>query len=103
MLRFPMFLALLMLLLPNLAQSQAATNYCLDDKTNDTWSAMLQQSLNDDVMVKLFSLRIGLCELVKRKVITLDQATEVFEQEREKAIYERNPIGNRPQPKRSFT
>jgi len=50
---------------------------------------MLSQAPRDNLVVHLFALRIGLCELVKRKIIDLDRATEVFEKARVDAVVER--------------
>jgi len=50
---------------------------------------MLREAPKDNLVVNLFALRIGLCELVKRKVIDLDRATDVFEKARASAVKER--------------
>jgi len=64
-------------------------NYCLDPQTNSEWTALLSGNPNDDSITKLFALRIGLCELVRRNITTLDRATVLFEKERGKAVMER--------------
>ena len=64
-------------------------NYCLDPQTNSEWTAMLSNNPGDDSIAKLFALRIGLCELVRRNIITLDRATDIFENERGEAVIER--------------
>ncbi|KON48270.1 hypothetical protein [Mariprofundus ferrooxydans] len=76
-----------LLLLPITAES--ADNYCLDAKTNSTWAKMLSESPHDDLVAELFALRIGLCELVKRKTISLDRATAIFEEARGRAVVQR--------------
>jgi hypothetical protein len=39
--------------------------------------------------VRLFALRLGLCQLVDAGLLTLDRATTIFEQERQGALIER--------------
>jgi len=64
-------------------------NYCLDADVNAEWVKMLSEAPKDNLVVNLFALRIGLCELVKRKIIDLDRSTEVFEKARASAVEER--------------
>ena len=71
------------------AFSDDLPNYCLDPQTNSEWAGLLSKNPNDDLVTKLFALRIGLCELVQRNIITLDRATDLFELERGKALKER--------------
>jgi len=82
---------LVLMLLFNPANSLAgkSPNYCLDPEVNAKWLRMLQHSPDDDLIAKLFALRIGLCELVKRKVISLERATDIFEAERGDGVNER--------------
>lgn len=72
-----------------IAMAEASPNYCLDPETNATWSKMLSESPQDDLVAKLFALRIGLCEMVKRKTISLERATKIFEEAREKGVNDR--------------
>ncbi|TLS66490.1 hypothetical protein FEF65_09995 [Mariprofundus erugo] len=72
-------LALTLCAIPAMIYGGEETNYCLDPETNATWAGMLAKNSNDDVVTELFSLRIGLCELVKRKVLTVDRAQVIFE------------------------
>jgi len=64
-------------------------NYCLDSYVNSEWANILSQSPDDDGVAKLFALRIGLCELVERKIIVINRATKIFEDERQKVIGEK--------------
>jgi len=50
-------------------------------------------------VVQLFALRIGLCELVKKKIIDLNRATNVFEKARASAVEERKADELRQQHK----
>ena len=71
------------------SETPESPNYCLDPQTNSEWIAMLSNNPNDDTVAKLFALRIGLCELVRRNIITLERATDLFENERSEAVMER--------------
>jgi hypothetical protein len=71
------------------SQAEESPNYCLDPQANSEWATLLSKNPNDDIVARLFALRIGLCELVSRKIITLDRATDIFEPERDKAVRER--------------
>ena len=79
--------------------AEDAPNYCLDPETNATWSKMLSESPQDNLVAKLFALRIGLCELVKRKAISLGRATDIFEEARENGVSERKAEELRQQQK----
>ena len=85
-------LAIILGILLFIASSSFASespNYCLDPQTNSEWTAMLSNNPDDDTVAKLFALRIGLCELVRRDIMTLDRATDLFENERSEAVMER--------------
>ena len=83
------FLAAVLLFVPLTSSASTTENYCMDPSVNAEWSKMLSQAPRDNLVVHLFALRIGLCELVKRKIIDLDRATEVFEKARVDAVVER--------------
>ncbi len=72
--------------IPSLALAEKPENYCLDKETNARWASMLSHQPNDQDIAKLFALRIGLCELVARKIVSLEQATNIFEKERVEVI-----------------
>lgn len=74
---------------PLVSMAADSPNYCLDSETNASWSRMLGDSPDDDLIARLFALRIGLCELVRRETISLERATDIFEETRAKDIRER--------------
>ena len=80
----------LALLLSFSAYADDSANYCLDPETNQQWAKMLMDSPDDDAVAKLFALRLGLCQLVEKELITLERATSLFEAEREKIVRERS-------------
>ncbi len=54
-------------------------NYCEDQDTNMQWEALIQEHPDDMQIHALYALRIGLCFEVDRGDLTVDQATEIFE------------------------
>ena len=64
-------------------------NDCLDEDANREWVDIYNKSPNDNDIAKLFALRAGLCEMVRRKTLTIERATEIFEKEREKTVAEK--------------
>ena len=69
---------------PLVIMAADSPNYCLNSETNASWSRMLGDSPDDDLIARLFALRIGLCELVRREAISLERATDIFEKTRAK-------------------
>ena len=64
-------------------------NYCLDEDANREWEDIYNKNPNDNDIAKLFALRAGLCEMVRRKTLTIERATEIFEKERAKTVAEK--------------
>jgi hypothetical protein len=64
-------------------------NYCHDTEVNQQWSRLVQEAPSDDILMRLFALRLGLCQLVNAGLLDLDRATEIFEQVRMGAAVER--------------
>ena len=61
-------------------------NYCNDPDTNMQWEAMAQEHPDDLHIQALHALRLGLCFKVDRGDLTVDQATEIFENMRSALI-----------------
>jgi hypothetical protein len=61
-------------------------NYCNDPDTNMQWEAMAQEHPDDLQIHALHALRLGLCFKVDRGDLTVDQATEIFENMRSALI-----------------
>ncbi|MCF7821476.1 MAG: hypothetical protein K9M17_03420 [Mariprofundaceae bacterium] len=83
-------LAVCLSMAPLAGMAADSPNYCLEPETNATWSGMLADSPDDDLVARLFALRIGLCELVRREAISLERATGIFEETRAMALRERS-------------
>jgi len=67
----------------------AATNYCQDPAANQEWAEQIRANSGDKLLLRLFALRLGLCEMVRWELITLSEATALFETERVRAVQER--------------
>lgn len=61
-------------------------NYCNDPDTNMQWEALIQEHPNDIQFHALHALRLGLCFKVDRGDLSVDQATEIFENMRSALI-----------------
>jgi hypothetical protein len=40
------------------------TNYCHDPQANQEWGRLIEEAPGDDLLMRLFALRLGLCQLV---------------------------------------
>ena len=72
-----------------LALEDNEVNYCTDEAVNQRWADMLLQAPGDHLIIKLFALRSGLCVMIDQGLITLDQGTDIFENERLEAAMQR--------------
>ena len=61
-------------------------NYCNDPGTNMQWETMAQEHPDDLQIHALHAIRLGLCFKVDRGDLTVDQATEIFENMRSALI-----------------
>jgi hypothetical protein len=61
-------------------------NYCEGTDTNMQWKALVQEHPDDMQTHALYALRLGLCFEVDRGDLTVDQATEIFENMRSALI-----------------
>jgi hypothetical protein len=64
-------------------------NYCHDPQANQEWGELIEEAPGDDLLMRLFALRLGLCQLVGSGQLDLDRATSIFEQARAGALIER--------------
>ena len=83
------YIALFLLLSATAAQAAESPNYCLDEEANKEWAQIYSENPNDNDIAKLFALRAGLCEMVRRKTLTIKRATEIFEKERARTVGEK--------------
>jgi hypothetical protein len=75
----------------HLAQADdSEVNYCRDAEANQQWGKLIEEAPGDaDLLMRLFALRLGLCQLVDSGQLDLDRATEIFELARRGAMIER--------------
>ena len=64
------------------AEKKEEINYCNDEESWKEWDDLAVKYPNDEDIIILHSLRLGLCVKVKRGVITVQQATDIFEKMR---------------------
>lgn len=78
----------LILAMPASAE-EAPKNYCHIQSMRDEMDQFLSEAPEDPVVVWLYALRRGLCNMIDRGQIALETGIEVFETEKSKAILER--------------
>ena len=61
-------------------------NYCNDPDANMQWEALIQEDPDDMQIHALHALRLGLCFKVDRGDLSVDKATEIFENMRSALI-----------------
>lgn len=76
-----------LLLAATVSHAEESPNYCLDADANQEWTRIYSNNPDDNDIAKLFALRTGLCEMVRRKAITIERATKIFEEERERTVF----------------
>lgn len=57
-------------------------NYCNDEESWKEWEDLAIKYPNDEDVIILHALRLGLCGKVKRRDISAQQATDIFEKAR---------------------
>jgi len=76
----------LSVLLFSFALNAEERNYCNDLEANMHWEALIKEYPNDLQIHALHALRLGLCFKVDRGDLTINQATETFENMRSALI-----------------
>ena len=79
----------LVLFILSLSARAESVNYCYDAQANAGWKEQLSKNPNDNIIMGLFALRMGLCQLVDGGVLTVDRATAIFEASRVNAVRDR--------------
>jgi len=64
--------------------SFASENYCHDADKIKEWEGIITKHSAEPLLVKLYAMRVGLCQMVDDGKIDLDTAIDVFEAERSK-------------------
>lgn len=74
------------LLATSVSAVDSETNYCHDPAAEAQWAAMLAKSPGDMDLQALHALRTGLCIKVDHGMLTVEQATAIFEKARHALI-----------------
>ena len=71
-----------------LAAPEAAStpDYCDDPSGWQSMEGLLQSAPGDELVIKMYALRLGLCQLIKDKKIDTQAGINLFEKERDRAI-----------------
>ena len=92
-----LFLMLFLVLhMPAAAQGneKKEVNYCNDEESWKEWDDLVVKYPNDEDIIILHALRLGLCAKVSRGDIKVQQATDIFEKVRE-IIIERKKVATK--------
>ena len=73
----------------SLSSTEQKKNFCDDPETAIQNENLAKKHPNDEVLIQLVALRIGLCDLLAKKVIELNFAIDLFEAERLKQMFKR--------------
>jgi hypothetical protein len=71
------------------SSAQAETNHCHDEATNQTWEQIKRNHRGERDVEALAALRERLCREVDDGTLTIREATDRFEAERDRIIRER--------------
>lgn len=65
-------------------------NYCHNPESVSKNKALLGDHPDDPVIIRLIALRDGLCNMIDRKQITVEQGFDIFSDEKNKSIIQRS-------------
>ena len=82
-----LIVTLIILLIPLAAMAEK--NYCHDPVSQAEWEELVNKYPNDMGIQALHALRIGLCQKVDDDVLTVQEATKIFENMRQALIKRR--------------
>ena len=82
-----LILTLIVFLLP--FSALAEKNFCHDPESNAEWEELINKYPGDMGIQALHALRIGLCRKVDDDVLTIPEATKIFEDMRQALIERR--------------
>jgi len=77
------------------AAVQAETNYCRDSETNGSWDEIKHHHRGERDIESLAALRERLCREVAKGMLSVLEASERFEAERERVIKHRREYNRR--------
>ncbi|NOU13804.1 MAG: hypothetical protein HOO92_07550 [Methylococcaceae bacterium] len=94
-----LFLLLLFLPLSHADGMKEGENYCHDTKSVEQNKALLGDHPNDPIIIRLMALREGLCNMIDRGLITVEQGIDIFNDEKNKSVIQRSNEEQTKSPK----
>lgn len=94
--------SLFLILVMHSALNAESENYCHNENSWEEWEALIDKNPNDMEVQALHALRIGLCAIVDKGEITLEQAIEIFEGAREAIVQKRKNDQKREQDRKKL-
>lgn len=85
------------------AADESAVNYCHDQAAWDKIDTLLKRFPNDQLLIRSYAMRVGICRLIDEKKISLEAGIEVFDIERQRAVMERGMEDARRQRKKPLS
>ncbi|MCI0400760.1 MAG: hypothetical protein L0Z68_05610 [Gammaproteobacteria bacterium] len=79
-------IALVALLVSHPAFADEPDNYCNDAESNQQWARLLMKAPDDPMIIRLYALRDGLCNMVDNGQVKLEHAIAIFETARSPAV-----------------
>lgn len=70
-------------------------NYCYQRKAWDDIEKLRRDAPSDPLVIRMYAMRKGLCEMIEEGKITREQGTEIFELKRSRSIIERQQDENK--------
>jgi hypothetical protein len=67
----------------------APENYCHNPETTATWERMFKDSPEDPIVVKLYSLRKGLCAMIDEGKISFEFGSALWNAEHARSVLDR--------------
>jgi hypothetical protein len=70
--------------------NEAYENQCHDQAAWDKIDDLLKKVPNDQLVIRAYAMRLGICRLIEEKKISLESGVRVFDLERQRAVMERS-------------
>ena len=76
-------------MLSNAAVTKEPTNHCYKREIAARWQQLLIDWPKDPVVIGLYALREGLCQMIDDGLVDLEQAIDIFNREHARGVMER--------------
>lgn len=77
-------------------------NYCHNIAINQDWDKKITDFPKDPIILKLAGLRTGLCLMIDKKQISDEQGIDIWEDERQRSLVDRQNEEAKQNPKYSL-